>query len=169
MSNTHSQSTHDPHADAGAPRGHESSEIRLGPSLRFAAALAALFIGAFFAIRWLMVSDVEKDRAADMLPHPLAAERQIPTEPQLQSMPGVPLVGGTLEAGMQPFSSTGYAELATKQEKTLTSYGWIDRQAGVVHIPIERAVGFGLRRASSGGDERQAGSQEAILDRRPWR
>jgi hypothetical protein len=152
MSSKHSQPTHDPrvdlgaaHAHEGAPRSHESSEIRLGPSLRFAAALAALCIAAFFAMRWLMVSDVEKDRAADTTPHPLAAERQIPSEPQLQSMPGVPLVGGTLEAGMQPFSSTGYAELAKKQEKTLTSYGWIDRQAGVVHIPIERAIELVLK------------------------
>jgi hypothetical protein len=141
MSTTHSSRAHDTNAAAGAAHAHESSEVQLGPSLRFALGLAALCIVTFFLMRWLLVSVVAMDRASDALPHPLAAERQFPPEPQLQSMPGVPLVGGeTLEAGATPFASTGYAELAKKQEKALASYGWIDRQAGVVHIPIERAI-----------------------------
>ena len=146
MSNAHTTPPRELDAASGAVQAHEGSDVSLGPSLRFAIALTALCIVTFFLMRWLLVSIVATDRAADTSPHPLAAERQFPPQPQLQSMPGVPLVGGQmLEAGAQPFSSTGYAELATKQEKALTSYGWIDRQAGVVHIPIERAIELELK------------------------
>ncbi len=27
-----------------------------------------------------------------------------------------------------------------QEEKTLNSYGWVDQQAGVMHIPIDRAM-----------------------------
>ena len=30
--------------------------------------------------------------------------------------------------------------LRLQEEKTLNSYGWVDQQAGVVHIPIDRAM-----------------------------
>lgn len=37
-------------------------------------------------------------------------------------------------------------KLRMKHERELRSYGWIDRKAGVVHIPIERAMEIYLSR-----------------------
>ena len=36
--------------------------------------------------------------------------------------------------------------LQAQQEATLHSYGWVDRQAGVVHIPIDQAIDLVLQR-----------------------
>jgi hypothetical protein len=36
--------------------------------------------------------------------------------------------------------------LRAAAEQRLHSYGWVDRQAGVVHIPIERAMELIVRR-----------------------
>jgi hypothetical protein len=33
-----------------------------------------------------------------------------------------------------------FKDFLLKQEDQLNSYGWVDQQAGVVHIPIERAI-----------------------------
>lgn len=45
----------------------------------------------------------------------------------------------TLEQGM--IRSGGRAiELKASQKQRLSSYGWVDRKAGVAHIPIERAM-----------------------------
>lgn len=56
-------------------------------------------------------------------PSPLALEREIPPEPRLQVTPGVDI-----------------EKMHVAEQATLHSYGWADRQAGVVRIPIERAI-----------------------------
>jgi hypothetical protein len=127
--------------------GHEASDPKLAPILRFAAALAILCLAAFFLMRWLFSSETETRRANDTPLPPLADERRVPPEPRLQSLPGVPLVGGDqLPPGAEPFMSSSFPEFEEKQRDALTSYGWIDRQAGVVHIPIDRAIELTLER-----------------------
>jgi hypothetical protein len=37
-------------------------------------------------------------------------------------------------------------EMVTEQEAILNSYGWVDKEAGVVRIPIERAIELTLER-----------------------
>jgi hypothetical protein len=37
-------------------------------------------------------------------------------------------------------------DLRLQEEKTLNSYGWVDEKAGVVHIPIERAMQLVVQR-----------------------
>jgi hypothetical protein len=36
--------------------------------------------------------------------------------------------------------SRDLAEIRTREEKVLNSYGWVDRSKGVIRIPIERAI-----------------------------
>lgn len=62
-------------------------------------------------------------------PSPLADVRQIPPEPRLQ-------VGGAADL----------AAFRAKEEAELHSYGWIDRKAGIVRIPIDRAMDLLLQR-----------------------
>jgi len=66
---------------------------------------------------------------ADRPISPLADVRQIPPEPRLQ-------VNGV--ADLQDFRA--------KEEGVLHSYGWIDRKAGSVRIPIGRAMDLLLQR-----------------------
>jgi hypothetical protein len=55
--------------------------------------------------------------------------------PRLQTMPGDDL--------------TRYR---AAQDGKLTSYGWVDRNAGVVHIPIDRAIELMAERAATIAD-----------------
>ena len=52
-----------------------------------------------------------------------ATTRTVPPEPRLQVTPS------------QDLDAIRKAEI-----DRLSSYGWVDRKAGVVHIPIERAI-----------------------------
>ncbi len=54
---------------------------------------------------------------------PFAETRTLPAHPQLQTEPRQDLKG-----------------LRSEQEKLLNSYGWVDRNLGIVRIPIDRAM-----------------------------
>jgi hypothetical protein len=53
-------------------------------------------------------------------------------------------------------------EIVGTQEQTLNGYGWVDEKAGIVHIPIERAMdliaqqGLPVRSASASGETTEA-------------
>jgi hypothetical protein len=53
----------------------------------------------------------------------------VPPEPRLQTNPRQDL-----------------ADLRAKEDETLNSYGWVDRNAGVVRIPIDEAITLTLQR-----------------------
>ena len=63
--------------------------------------------------------------------YPLATQQgeRLPPEPRLQTEPREDL-----------------AALRTREDATLSSYGWVDRNAGVVRIPIDRAMELTLQR-----------------------
>ena len=46
------------------------------------------------------------------------------------------------------------AETRRDEEKQLTSYGWVDRSHGTVHIPIDRALDLTLKRGLPGWNRR---------------
>jgi len=63
----------------------------------------------------------------------------IPAVPRLQPFPGaVPPMVSTPVTDME--------EMRAAQDKALNSYGYVDRQKGVVHIPIEEAKKLALQR-----------------------
>ena len=56
----------------------------------------------------------------------------------LQGQSGVP----TQAATQSPEITSGEAlkQLRATEEATLTTYGWVNRKNGIVHIPIDRAI-----------------------------
>lgn len=54
---------------------------------------------------------------------PFASSRPLPPEPRLQPAPRLDLLGYLKD-----------------EQSALSSYGWVDRTNGVVHIPIDRAM-----------------------------
>jgi hypothetical protein len=44
------------------------------------------------------------------------------------------------EPPLDPFQKATLHEWRSDQLKRLSSYGWVDRQHGIAHIPIERAI-----------------------------
>src|SRR3989442_5282615 len=63
--------------------------------------------------------------AGDPPPSPIAEARapRLPPGPRLQSSPVLDM-----------------EQLRAREDSVLTSYGWVDRQAGIGRIPIDRAV-----------------------------
>jgi hypothetical protein len=106
--------------------GYEHTDAAIKPLIQFAfwLVISALLVHVVLGIGyWYMVRSSATARGAQ--PFPLAAEqaRRLPPAPQLQQIP-----------------SREMYELRTQQESDLHTYGWVDKTAGTVHIPIEDAM-----------------------------
>jgi hypothetical protein len=70
------------------------------------------------------------ERPAQAPPNPMAAENpQFPPVPRIEDHP-----------------SSELEQLRQSEDQTLTTYGWVDRKAGTVRIPIGRAMELQLER-----------------------
>lgn len=114
----------------GAPGSrHETRDIDVGliaKLLGFGVVVTAVVL---LAVYWLFVSVRDRQAATDPVASPYAANPS-------------PFVGPTLQAS----PPTDLQEIRAHEEHILESYGWVDRQRGVVRIPIERAMDLLLER-----------------------
>jgi hypothetical protein len=99
----------------------------------FGASLAIIGIGIYFSV-WLLFGYFNSRQAAanaGAIEYPLAAsqETRLPPEPRLQIDPR-----GDLRA------------MRDEEDKLLESYQWVDKNAGVVRIPIEQAMKLTIQR-----------------------
>jgi hypothetical protein len=121
--------THSKSAEAGSSARSDASEVSVKGILIFASIVVAMVGGVILGIK-LMAVHLEKkaaqndqvQAAAAVLPA-VAASRSYFPQPREQVLP---------HADLEAFQS--------REEAELNSYGWIDRQAGVVRIPIARAM-----------------------------
>jgi len=114
----------------GHDHGHDHAEfdkdVNLKPILAFGAALAVSTLLSYVAVE-LMMKYLKSDAAAK---DPKSESRllnanvsRVPPEPHLQEAP-----------------QRDMREMLAQQNGVLTSYGWVDKPAGVARIPIERAI-----------------------------
>jgi hypothetical protein len=120
---------HEPHHDDVA---HESSDVNVRSVVTFGVGL--LVLGAVvYLVVWVFLGFLSQraTRASEQLAYPLAVGQgdRVPPEPRLQTNPRADL-----------------RELRESEEKRLDSYGWVDRNAGIVHIPIDDAIKLTLQR-----------------------
>ena len=111
---------------------HEESDVNIRAIFGFGAGL--LTLGAvIYVVVWLLFAyfDRREDSAASARTYPLAVgqENRLPPEPRLQVNPRQDL-----------------KDLRTSEEERLNSYQWVDRNGGVVRIPIEEAMRLTLER-----------------------
>ena len=110
--------------DTTEHRGHESSDANVRGVVWAGVALAVtalvVQVGLYFQLRLLAT------RAERLEPVPPsfapATEHAPPPEPRLQTAPAEDL-----------------RYLRAAEQTRLTTYGWVDRKAGVVRVPIDRA------------------------------
>jgi hypothetical protein len=113
---------------------YEDSDVRPGAVGRYALALAVSVAVVALALLGLLVAMRSRERMKDA-PLPPVADRapdRQPPEPRLQP---------------QPFQAL--AALRADEGRQLESYGWVDRGAGTVHIPVEDAIALYLRRSNA--------------------
>jgi hypothetical protein len=119
---------HLPHADRGHTEpgsvDHETSDVNIRAIFGFAIGLTVTTIVVAFAVWVLFQYFNAREARTVFVEYPLASqESRVPPEPRLQTNPREDL--GNLRA---------------REDQALTSYGWVDKNAGVVRIPIDRAM-----------------------------
>jgi hypothetical protein len=112
-------------SDATGSGGHETRDVSYKPIVAAGVGLAVATVVALLAAQLLMnVLAVRESRRSEPI-SPLAGAygRRQPPEPRLQSHPLEDL--RTLRAA---------------EDASLHGYAWVDEQAGIMRIPIERAI-----------------------------
>ena len=111
---------------AEEPHGHhETSDISVGGVFAFAVGLVVVAV-AIHVIVWALFryfNARESAQAAPIYPLAVGLSNRQPPEPRLQTNPREDL-----------------RALREHEDDLLTRYRWVDRQAGIVRIPIDQAI-----------------------------
>lgn len=112
-----------PHA-VSAHDQTRAQEVHVRPLLLFALGLIGLTGLVLLSMSWLFTATTARQARLDEPLAPMAQTASpLPPEPRLQ---------------VKPAQDWRYIRAA--EEATLQSYGWVDRSAGVVRLPIARAI-----------------------------
>jgi hypothetical protein len=139
---SHGAGAHGHHAPHGVKLNHEPTDIPLTGTTRAAIVTLLIILGVMALMYAAWGFFAWQLRRTDQPPPALAEKNygsRLPTTPRLQSGPGDDL--------------TRYR---AAQDGKLSSYGWVDRNSGAVHIPIERAIALMAERASTIADPKAA-------------
>lgn len=102
---------------------HERTDVRVGLLAKLGAILLVLTIVVITGVLFLFRTVVSREAALEEPSSPLAASPTEYSGPQLQVNPPAEL-----------------DQVFADEQKVLTSYGWVDPEAGVVRIPIDEAM-----------------------------
>jgi len=110
---------------------HEGSDVSLSTVIGFAVALLASAVLIYLLVWGLFLylsgqairRGATVDRSSQQLPQPL------PPEPRLQTDPRADLI-----------------RFREAEDRMLSTYGWVDRNAGIVRIPIDEAMKLTVER-----------------------
>ena len=110
---------------------HEESDVNIRAIFGFGLALIAVAVVVHVLIFGLFQLFEARDGVKVAAKYPLAAaqDHREPPEPRLQTDPRQDL-----------------ADMRAKEDEVLGSYGWVDKNAGVVRIPIDAAMKLTLER-----------------------
>lgn len=123
---------HDPHAHG--PVNHETTDIHLDGIAKITIGFAifmALVVGAMYGVFHLFADPevLAKRPASQAAPNAMEEGYRVPAGPKL--LTNEPL---------------GLRQFRDETTRRLHSYGWVDRAANVVHLPIERAIALTVER-----------------------
>lgn len=101
--------------------GYEQRDFSMPAIAKWTVAFFAVMVVGMaisLLITWGLAANSQDART-----RPISAMRQLPPAPRLQADPKL-----------------DYDTYMATEQKLVTSYGWIDRAAGTVRLPIDRAV-----------------------------
>lgn len=117
------------HDSPGAPNeGYERRDADVRSLAKFGLWMFVTLIVVLFAMKW-MFSYFAKSQQLGPPASPFENVRVLPPNPRLQVEPVVEL-----------------RKYRDAQQNALESYGWVDKQNGVVRIPVDRAMELLLER-----------------------
>ncbi len=113
------------HTDPRPGPGHERNDVSTRGVVRFLVALAVsavvIQLGIWGMFRILARQSRSQDRP--LTSSVARAMKRLPPAPRLEDRPLAPRT-----------------KLNAQENARLTTYGWVDKNAGTVHIPIDRAM-----------------------------
>ncbi len=119
-----------PTTESVGPR-HEPSDVQARPLMIFGGVLFAMLVVSLAAM-WLLFREFSAQEAREAPPpSPLAAERMLPPPPRLQNL---------------ATQRQDLLNLRIREDAVLNHYGWADPKAGVVRIPVDRAMDLLVQR-----------------------
>ena len=108
---------------------HETRDARIAPILLTGAGLA-LTVAIVGLVVYGIFQYLETHPATSARANPMSAEEsQIPPAPRIEEHPAIEI-----------------QQLHAQEDGVLSTYGWTDKKAGVVRIPIDRAMELQLER-----------------------
>ena len=113
---------------------YEHTDADVGPMVKFVIGLviAAIMVHVgLAAMYWLLIRESSERVESERYPLAVKTPLRLPSDPRLQQFPRNKLY-----------------DFRTKEEAELHSYGWVDKHAGTVHIPIEDAMRLMLERGA---------------------
>jgi hypothetical protein len=117
--------THAPTKEETLAAGHELTDAAAAPILRFLVFLVVLTL-ATMGVVVLFYNFLESREAAEktaMYPLAVGQDRPLPPSPRLQTYP-----------------FRDIHDLRREEDRLLTTYEWVDKNAGTVRLPIARAI-----------------------------
>ena len=122
---------------------HETSDVNVRALLWFLAIFVILGIITHVALTFFYkgLSKVERERESEMLTQiQRPADADVPRdEPLLQPFPRKVDEKGEVVPPYRNTPVTDLHDMRAAEQQVLDSYGWVDQQRGVVHIPIDVA------------------------------
>jgi hypothetical protein len=128
----------EPSAGAGhTERRYEERDVQLRPLLFFAMGLVVLAGAVLVLLVWLFDYLAARQAALMPPPSPLLETGRLPPQPRLQVVPQRELHA-----------------MRREENAVLQSYGWVDRQAGIIRVPVARAMELLVEMADKAEDRR---------------
>lgn len=124
---------------APADRSHETRDIDVGLMAKLLVLGVVVTAVVLAAVFWLFRSVRDRQAATDPVVSPYAANPAPFVGPKLQASP-----------------PTDLQEIRAHEERILGSYGWVDRERGIVRIPIDRAMDLLLERGLPAAEDAPA-------------
>lgn len=124
----------------GGRGGHEPIGAHVKPIALFAAGLAGVIV-LVLVVTYLLMTYFLAGAPGGQAPTPGRS-----TAPQPASVPPPSGLAGPAGPRLQRDPAEDLRAFKASEDAALGSYGWVDRQAGTVRIPVDRAMDLVMQR-----------------------
>ena len=136
---------------------HEESDVAVKPLLWFVGGLTAFTIVVCVVVLLMFIYFQRREESQELEASPLArrGEERLPPEPRLQLAPGFGVktddgqehkLDYTAKTERVPQPQSEYLVVRDEWRRELEDYGWADQQAGIVRVPVDKAIQLYLQR-----------------------
>jgi len=129
----HHRTAEDEYRETPPGAGHEHTDAEIGPIIKFAIWITVIAIVVHFGALYMF--NVMSDQRA---------EANVDEFPLAPPQPGLVLPQGAWR--LQRFPANEMYDFRLQEQHQVRTYGWVDRGAGTVRIPLDEAMRLAIAR-----------------------